>query len=66
MKRRAQVLADRAGTCQCGKVRYITRKAARAAARKLSRRCRAYRCGDYWHLASYQPQSRVMWYRERG
>lgn len=36
----------------CGKVRYLSRKQARDAARRLrgSGHLNAYRCGEFWHL----------------
>lgn len=41
------------GRCDaCGKLRYASRKLARAAAkaRHQDSRMRAYRCGDWWHV----------------
>jgi len=40
------------GECPtCGKLRYPTRKVAKAVARRLSHRgTNEYRCGDYWHI----------------
>lgn len=56
-----------ASTCQeCGKLCYRSRAEARRAAKRHGTNRRAYRCGAYWHLASYQPASRVAWYREFG
>lgn len=39
-------------TCACGKVRYVSRREARAAAREQRRfgRMSAYQCGASWHL----------------
>lgn len=45
--------AAAAGRCQCGKLRYLTRKAAKQDAnryRKQLGRMDTYRCGDFWHL----------------
>jgi len=43
-----------AGACPtCGKVRFTSRKDARAAGRRLKHTgdpLSAYRCGDYWHI----------------
>jgi hypothetical protein len=48
--------ADLAATCDCAKVRYLTRKHARSDARTFRHRrgkLRAYRCdGGFWHLTS--------------
>jgi hypothetical protein len=49
----------------CGKVRYLSRADAKRAARRQGRRCRAYHCGDFWHLADYQPAAKVAFYREQ-
>jgi hypothetical protein len=55
------------GTCpDCGKVRYLTRADAKQALKRQSRRNRIYRCGDFWHTASWQPQDRILAYREAG
>lgn len=55
-----------ASTCPgCGKVRHLSRPAAKRSAKMQGRRMRAYRCGDFWHLTSYQPHGRAAWYRER-
>ncbi|MDF5756613.1 hypothetical protein [Spongiactinospora sp. TRM90649] len=46
------------GRCPaCTKVRYPSRRAARAAARRLypGTNMRAYPCGGYWHLARNTP-----------
>lgn len=54
------------GTCPtCGKVRYLSRKEARSAAIRQGKRMRTYPCGEYWHNTSWQPASRVAYYRER-
>lgn len=57
------------GYCpDCDKIRYLTRADARQAADRKSQRMRPYRCpvnGTFWHLTSWQPQSRVAWYREK-
>jgi hypothetical protein len=55
-------------TCaECGKVCYLTRRAALRAARRLPRRpgskYRAYQCGAYWHLTS-QPTAVLTGWRE--
>lgn len=51
-----------------GKVRYVSRKAARQAARKFrglnGTKQRAYRCGDFWHLTS-QDTATWTYFRER-
>ena len=55
-----------AGTCpECGKLCYTSRREARRDAGKHGTRRRAYRCGNLWHLATYQPAAKVAWYRER-
>lgn len=43
---------DHGPRCQCGKVRYLTKREAKNAARRIhpSERMHAYRCDDYWHL----------------
>lgn len=42
------------GRCpDCGKLRYLTRKAARLVIRRMrwrDGRLSAYRCGDWWHI----------------
>lgn len=43
--------------CECGKVRYLTRREARHEARSGFRsarlgKVRVYRCGGFWHLTS--------------
>lgn len=57
------------GYCpECDKIRYMTRAEARQAADRIGKRMRPYRCPDndlFWHLASWQPQSRVAWYRDK-
>ena len=57
------------GYCQpCDKIRYMTRADARKAARAQGQRMRVYRCPDddtFWHKASWQPQSRVAYYRDQ-
>lgn len=50
----------------CGKVRYLTRADAKRSARRQSRRMRAYRCGQFWHLATFGAYQRVVFYREKG
>jgi hypothetical protein len=55
-------------TCpECGKVCYLTRRAARRAASQLPLRpgskLRAYPCGQYWHLTS-QPTGVLTGWRE--
>lgn len=68
--------AGEAGRCPepCGKTRFLTRKDARREAARHANRLRAYSgddplalpsCTGYWHLASYAPQARVAFYRER-
>lgn len=54
----------------CGKVRYMSRADARRSAIKMPRRMRAYRCPEpgqaqFWHLTSWQPASRVAYYRDK-
>lgn len=45
-----------AGRCQCGKIRYLSRKDARQVARSLSRAgLNAYECAGYWHLGHLPP-----------
>lgn len=41
-----------AGTCpDCGKRRWLTRKDARKAMRRMhDKTLQVYQCGDYWHL----------------
>lgn len=57
------------GYCpDCDKIRYMSRPDARKAARRQSQRMREYPCpvdGQFYHLTSWGPQSRVAWYRER-
>lgn len=50
--------AAAAGECACGKLRYTSRKRARAAARVKhpGMHLAAYRCGPYWHLG-HLPQA---------
>ena len=54
------------GKCECGKVRYFTRKEAKLWARKFlgthKGKLRAYRCGCFWHLTS-EPTSKVTFWR---
>lgn len=48
------------GHCRvCGRVRYSTKKIAKAAARQLhpGRHQRAFQCSDYWHIAPAEPIS---------
>lgn len=57
-------------TCQsCGKTCYLTRAQAKNAAGQLQgrwhHRYRAYRCGDYWHITSWQTADTVAYYRTR-
>lgn len=53
-------------TCpDCGKVRYGSRKQAKAVARRMSRRQRVYQCGGFWHTTSWDPAGKVIFYRER-
>lgn len=33
----------------CGKLCYLTRKAAKRASRRMATPMSAYRCGDFWH-----------------
>lgn len=55
-----------------GKVRYISRKAAKKAASQIEsqhrgrsgRKLRPYLCGDFWHLTS-QATAKVTHYREQ-
>ena len=55
------------GTCpDCGKIKYGSRKKAKAAARRMSmngvsRVMRAYRCGDWWHLTSQSAERAAAW-----
>jgi hypothetical protein len=54
------------GTCpDCGKTRFYSRREARQAANRLSKRARVYQCGEYWHWTSWQPAGRTTFYRER-
>lgn len=53
--------------CECGKVRYLTRKEARRRARTIlgsrAGKLRAYQCdGGFWHLTS-EPAWRTTFYR---
>lgn len=52
----------------CGKVRYVSRRAARKAASQLpqsqGRRMRAYKCGEFWHLTS-QGTAKVTYFRDQ-
>lgn len=52
-------------TCpDCGKNRYVTRKVALLIRKRdPSRKYRAYRCGDYWHVTS-QPTAKVTKFRK--
>ena len=57
------------GECECGKIRYYTRKEARQQARKIlgsgrPGHLRAYRCdsGSFWHLTS-ESTAKVTRYR---
>ncbi len=53
-------------TCaSCGKLCYRSRREARRAANVHGTRRRAYRCGQVWHLASYQQWQQVAFYREQ-
>lgn len=51
---------------ECGKFRYITRKAAKAARRRTNRHdsMSVYRCGDYWHIG-HTPHQIRQGYAER-
>jgi hypothetical protein len=56
-----------ADSCECGKVRYLTRSQAKRNARafhgKRRGKLRAYRCdGGFWHLTS-QSTARTTFYR---
>jgi DNA-directed RNA polymerase subunit M/transcription elongation factor TFIIS len=56
-----------AATCPaCGKVRYLTRAAAKRSARRQSRRMRPCQCEGFWHLATTGAWQRRAFYRERG
>ena len=51
-------------SCDCGKVRYFTRKEARHEARMFmrGRKLRAYRCdGGFWHLTSQSAKRAAIW-----
>jgi hypothetical protein len=65
MTNAGKIRSDAASCPADGKLRYLTRADAKRAARVKSRRLRAYRCGQFWHLASYGPAGRVAFYRER-
>ena len=52
--------------CECGKVRYLTRKEARRSARTFlgshTGRLRAYQCdGGFWHLTSQATKRVTAW-----
>lgn len=60
------------GRCEtCGKVRYVSRKAAKKAASQIAsqhrgrsgKKLRPYPCGDFWHLTS-QGTAKVTYFRE--
>jgi hypothetical protein len=56
------------GCPECGKQRYVSKSAAKKAARWKQTfgdapECRPYRCGDYWHLTSAD-RSRLARWRE--
>lgn len=41
------------GRCSCGKLRFLTKAAAKKATRRIksrSGRLHAYRCGEFWHV----------------
>lgn len=55
--------------CQCGKIRFLSRRHARQAARGFRNHgtpmMRAYRCpGGFWHLTS-QGAAETAWWRAR-
>jgi hypothetical protein len=50
----------------CGKIRYPSRAEARRHARRHGTRRRAYRCGEFWHLASYKDAADVAYFRRTG
>ena len=53
-------------TCpDCGKLRYCSKAEAKQAERRMfpRKRSRAYQCGDFWHLATWQPAAKVAFYR---
>ena len=55
------------GTCaECGKVSYRSRADARRASNRHGSRRRAYRCGDFGHLASYKKWADVAFFRRVG
>ncbi|GAA1768311.1 hypothetical protein [Nonomuraea bangladeshensis] len=44
------------GPCsECGRVRYVSKKAAKIAARQIhpGKKLRAFACGDYWHYGPH-------------
>jgi hypothetical protein len=49
--------ADRHFGCckECGRVRYASKRTAKAAARQIhpGKKLRAFECGDYWHYAPH-------------
>lgn len=49
--------------CDCGKIRYYTRRQAKRVARQIpgTRRLRAYACGGFWHLTSESTGRTTMW-----
>lgn len=63
-------MAGQPDTCACGKVRYLGKASAKAAARQIrgrgkGGRMRAYQCGGgFWHLTS-QSTARTTRFRER-
>lgn len=42
----------------CGKVRYLTRSAAKKASRLYGGKMSPYRCGEFWHCGHLPPQIR--------
>jgi hypothetical protein len=63
-------VAGQPDTCACGKIRYTSKAAAKAAARQMrgrgkgGNRMRAYQCGGFWHLTS-QSTTATTHFRER-
>ena len=64
-------MAGQPDTCACGKIRYLDKAPAKAAARQIrgrgkgGGRMRAYQCpGGFWHLTS-QSTARTTRFRQR-
>lgn len=51
-RKQRRAVTEAVGTCHCGHAQFVSRAAARSAARALfpGARARIRRCGDYFHI----------------